>query len=472
MQGSPEDPNWDYNQECLDILEVDLVSVRSAQPCSKWCAEHFGHRFPLNLQCAWGMMPNENSKPMPVLTACLKANVASTIHMLPSSFGYLLAAVVALLGIGIGTLRYRTGEVSDRAPKFESCDEKDGKISLAGIALADNVPRSTEERWKLVNMAGMSLLDTASDIASIYSFLKHGQPFYAMAQGLSVLFSNVLANDDVVNSTAVMWWIWGLTHGAIPLAIYRKKLGDGFEANCSLAVTGLCLITTPLQDNNGKQILAAMDAATYAFSFFSSAMTLRDTSEARFMLDRWNASHDRNRDDDDVGDADRLWVLSKERTSFLPASSDAARGIGRWVCLALCLKLSPSSLGAFVGFKVALVVFLLCRYLIERAACGKKHDDIYMGQMLLVPFIIESAQWTFECLIFWWHRGVVSALPWLPSSSSREVLFTSSLQASVLWVVALCQLWRPFGIVYSLIRSMNEVHTPYHLAEANPEGEE
>ena len=115
---------WEYNPQCLRIFKYDVVEDDWAEPCARWCNEQWGS-FSFNQRCAFGLMPHENEKDMPVLRACQKAVIAYWVPLTDWSCVF-ISGCYLVISVARGYRSFLEEGFAD-PPIFEDGDDGDRK---------------------------------------------------------------------------------------------------------------------------------------------------------------------------------------------------------------------------------------------------------------------------------------------------------------------------------------------------------
>ena len=256
--------HWEYTDACVNVFSYDIVTSAWAKECSTWCQNHFG-RFIWNEACAFGLIQNENPKPMNVLRACQKASFSAQHFPLSSDGSRKFCILIAMLSCCSGIALYILGQAGPE-PTFGST-EKDGKLKLAPFVAIPCVSRKTEVLFDILKMAGEFILDTFSDFSAALMYFSHGQIFFGFYMLMVLIFSNA---QDLFGTTAFRDLCWSLKHAVPHPNLIVRKASEVAEGFAGLVCVALFFLRVPAHDSNGEPLLSETDLVFYTITLITS----------------------------------------------------------------------------------------------------------------------------------------------------------------------------------------------------------
>ncbi|CAK9016759.1 unnamed protein product [Durusdinium trenchii] len=269
-----EKKQWEYTQSCVNIFTYDIVTTTWARKCSEWCQKHFGN-FVWNEACAFGLVTNENPKPMNVLRACQKASFCTNHFTLSSDSVTKICILIALLAFCSGFAAYRLNE-NQSTPKFSSAAEP-GKLKLAPFVEIPGVSRKTEIIFDVLKMTSEMMLDVFSDFAAGLMYFSHGQIFLGFYMFMVLASAHSM---DLLGTKGFAQLCWSLEHAVPNAALIRRKSVEVAESSAGLICIALFFLRVPAHDQNDQPLLSQMDLVVYSITLITSLTGIYSGAEA------------------------------------------------------------------------------------------------------------------------------------------------------------------------------------------------
>ncbi|CAE7243092.1 unnamed protein product, partial [Symbiodinium sp. CCMP2456] len=323
---------WEYNEACLKIYTYDIVRAAWAADCSNWCEEHFGN-FVWNQLCAFGMVPEEISKPMNVLRACQKAIVFRYNVQLTAGQCWLIGLGITLISVAAAACLFFGEELTPS--KFETADKSDGKLKLAPFVSIPGFTRLTEIRFGIFKMVLSLTTDIVSDFVSGLVYLCKGQVFFGAFIMLIVAIGNM---DDMFGVTAFADAFRSVRLANPAPVLIGRKARELTEASAIVTCAVFFLLKVPAHAIDDRPMLSPFDLFTFLFSLVTNVIGIFEGAEASIQ------AHVLRLQTDAVQDMDLRYELfqsrSAEMTLFAIAATIARLSGG--LAMALVLQASET----------------------------------------------------------------------------------------------------------------------------------
>ncbi|CAE7941601.1 unnamed protein product, partial [Symbiodinium necroappetens] len=303
---------WEYNEACLNIYTYDIVRAAWAANCSNWCEERFGN-FVWNQLCAFGMLPEEISKPMNVLRACQKAIVFRHNVQLTAGQCWLIGMGITLISMAAAAFLFFAEELPPS--KFETAEMSDGKLKLAPFISIPGFTRLTEIRFGIVKMVLSLTIDVVSDFVSGLVYLFKGQVFFGAFIMLVVALGNT---GDLFGVTAFADAFRSMRLANPAHDLIKRKASELTEASAIVTCAVFFLLKVPAHDIDDRPMLCPFDLFTFLFSLVTNVMGIYEGAEASIQ------AHVLRLQRDAVEDMDLRYKLFQSRSAEMTIFAVAA----------------------------------------------------------------------------------------------------------------------------------------------------